>query len=61
MGIKEFFPERGHPTTTARAMCAKCPVKKQCAGYADRSDSNYGIWGGKMRSRVPGGYTQMRD
>ena len=49
-----FFP----PTTTerkdekeereqrARAICAMCPVTKQCLDYALRIKEPHGIWGG---------------
>ncbi len=52
MGFEEFFPERGDSTKLAKSICAKCPVGKQCESFADRSDSNYGMWNGKMRSRA---------
>lgn len=39
-----FFPERGDPAHAARAVCADCVVRAECAEYgmAERD----GIWGG---------------
>jgi WhiB family redox-sensing transcriptional regulator len=39
-----FFPEQGGHTDEAKAVCAACPVRLQCA-EAGR-DEHYGIWGG---------------
>jgi WhiB family transcriptional regulator, redox-sensing transcriptional regulator len=31
---------------TARAICARCPVRAECLEYALRHPARYGIWGG---------------
>lgn len=46
-----FFPVRGASQKEAKAICARCPVQVECDDYADRSNSTYGIWGGKIRRR----------
>jgi WhiB family redox-sensing transcriptional regulator len=30
----------------AKMMCARCPVRIQCADYAVRAHEPYGVWGG---------------
>jgi len=30
----------------AKAVCASCPVRKECLGYALRIHEPHGIWGG---------------
>jgi WhiB family redox-sensing transcriptional regulator len=30
----------------AKAVCARCPVRIECADYAIRSREPYGVWGG---------------
>jgi WhiB family redox-sensing transcriptional regulator len=53
-----FFCEgRGHPAVIlarkAKAICATCPVIKECAAYGQ--NEQYGIWGGttaKSRRRA---------
>jgi WhiB family redox-sensing transcriptional regulator len=41
-----FFPDRGHSTSEARAVCADCPVRSDCLEYALESVEQQGIWGG---------------
>ncbi len=31
---------------TAKAICARCPVRLDCADYAIRAREPYGVWGG---------------
>lgn len=38
------YPE--HTITTARALCALCPVRRECAELAARSGTDHGVWGG---------------
>jgi WhiB family transcriptional regulator, redox-sensing transcriptional regulator len=40
-----FFPSHGDPGTQARQICAACPVRDDCLGYATDADE-FGIWGG---------------
>jgi WhiB family redox-sensing transcriptional regulator len=44
MGPELFFPERGEDASTARAVCAGCPVAAECAEYG--ATERFGIWGG---------------
>lgn len=49
MGNDLFFPERGDPnadTAAAKAVCAGCPVRQECADYALTNRLTFGIWGG---------------
>ncbi|RLK47641.1 WhiB family redox-sensing transcriptional regulator [Microbacterium telephonicum] len=47
-----FFPEKGGDTTSARKVCAACPVATQCLEYALRTNQEHGFWGGlSARSR----------
>ena len=54
-----FFPERGASPADyeeARAVCATCPVRQECAEYA--VPEKHGIWGGlseRERRRVRSG------
>lgn len=41
-----FYPQRGVPTASARALCKECPVKRECLEYALAADERFGIWGG---------------
>jgi WhiB family redox-sensing transcriptional regulator len=35
----------GH-VAQAKAICAGCPVRRQCLDFATANDLGYGIWGG---------------
>jgi WhiB family redox-sensing transcriptional regulator len=39
-------PQRDARETRAKAICASCPVLRQCAVYAIRYGERYGVWGG---------------
>jgi hypothetical protein len=41
-----FFPEKGGSTREAKAICADCPVRAECLGYALATQQRFGIWGG---------------
>lgn len=41
-----WFPERGHDTRQAKAICAGCPVREQCLEQAIADGETVGIWGG---------------
>ena len=49
----EFFPVRGDSQRPARECCSRCPVAAECRDYADRSGTEWGIWGGEIRKRGP--------
>lgn len=42
-----FFPTRGEPVEEARAICARCPVARECLEYALGLAHLAGMWGGK--------------
>lgn len=43
-----FFPgpSNGCSYTVARAICAACPVRRECLADAVAGDAEYGMWGG---------------
>lgn len=41
-----FHPRRGQPTEPAKAICAGCPVQKDCLEYALVNFLKVGVWGG---------------
>jgi WhiB family redox-sensing transcriptional regulator len=41
-----FFPGRGESAEPARQVCAACPVRQPCLGYAISNAITDGIWGG---------------
>lgn len=42
----EREPSRSVRVAAARAFCASCPVREQCAEFALQTREPYGIWGG---------------
>lgn len=52
-----WFPEKGHPSTTAIRICQACPLRQACLDYAVENGERYGIWGGmseRNRRKLPG-------
>jgi Transcription factor WhiB len=47
-----FDPKRADQ---ALAICARCPVRKPCADFAEANDEQFGIWGGVVRGFIPAG------
>ena len=41
-----FFPGQGESVAEAKAVCAGCTVRVECADYALDSGQRFGIWGG---------------
>lgn len=41
-----FFPSPEEDPATAKAICADCPVRLACLGFALDNGEKYGIWGG---------------
>lgn len=42
-----FFPEKGQPSSPAKAICAECPVRALCLAKAmSMSPPPAGVWGG---------------
>lgn len=42
-----FYPERGHSTKEAKAVCFGCDVQRECLEHALAAGEKFGIWGGK--------------
>ena len=42
----EREPARGEREAAAKALCARCPVRRECAEHALRMAEPYGVWGG---------------
>ena len=42
----ERGPAREVREARAKAICARCPVIRECAGYAIVAGERYGVWGG---------------
>ena len=41
-----FFPEKGEPTSPAKRVCRRCPVRQECEDDALSRRERYGVWGG---------------
>lgn len=41
-----FFPEKGHSSKAAKAMCLRCEVRTACLQLAIDNDEEFGVWGG---------------
>ncbi|MEM9652492.1 MAG: WhiB family transcriptional regulator [Actinomycetota bacterium] len=41
-----FFPGQGESVAEAKAICASCIVRAECADYALATGQRFGIWGG---------------
>ena len=41
-----FFPEKGEPSASAKAVCRGCEVRAECLGFALENMERYGVWGG---------------
>jgi WhiB family redox-sensing transcriptional regulator len=52
---EKFFPTKGkeartqHVISSARLVCARCPVRSECLEFAVKNSVMYGIWGGLTR------------
>ena len=46
LDVNLFFPERGEPTKSAKAVCADCPVQAECLQYALDGEDRVGVFGG---------------
>jgi len=44
--VNRFFPHRGEPVDTLKAICRGCPVRADCLDYAMVNVERHGIWGG---------------
>jgi WhiB family transcriptional regulator, redox-sensing transcriptional regulator len=57
MDVEAFYhpdgergPARARRENAAKAVCARCPVVRECAAYALTSREPFGIWGGLSES-----------
>ena len=46
----ERGPSRAGRDQAAKAVCAACPVRSQCAAHALAAREPYGVWGGLSRA-----------
>jgi hypothetical protein len=53
-----WFPEKGHPTEPAKAICHACPLEAACYDYALRFKLQ-GVWGGTSESQRKKAQAQM--
>lgn len=44
--VHAFFPDRGRPAERAKAICAECPVWRECLEYALENHLRDGVFGG---------------
>jgi WhiB family redox-sensing transcriptional regulator len=42
-----FFPTNAVDVGKALAICATCPVRRQCREYALEAGEKFGVWGGQ--------------
>jgi len=42
----ERGPRRANREAAAKAVCASCPVRRECLDHALESGEPYGVWGG---------------
>lgn len=47
-----WFPEQGVDARTAKAICARCPVRVECLAAAVARGEKFGIWGGLSAAEV---------
>jgi WhiB family redox-sensing transcriptional regulator len=48
-----WFPETGGDCgTTAKRLCASCPVQTECLEYGVTTFQRHGVWGGKSYSQL---------
>jgi WhiB family redox-sensing transcriptional regulator len=47
-GRVSWFPDLGHSTAMAKAVCARCPVRPECVEYAWSHPHSFGVWGGLL-------------
>lgn len=55
MDTNFFFPERGEICKTnnpIKAVCDRCPVRRECLEYALENEEPFGWWGGKSEIQL---------
>jgi WhiB family redox-sensing transcriptional regulator len=50
-GQQDLFFD-GRREAAARAVCARCPVRRQCATLAITSGAEFGTWGGMTEAEL---------
>lgn len=45
-GLLDFFAEEYQTWKMCKAVCERCPVRRECLSYALETRSVYGVWGG---------------
>jgi WhiB family redox-sensing transcriptional regulator len=61
--VSTFFPDQGEPTT-ARRICARCPVRRACLEFALATGQDHGVWGGataRERNMIRRGVLSIDD
>lgn len=43
---ESFFPTKGEQPNSAKRVCSRCPVRRDCLQFALDNAEPYGIWGG---------------
>ena len=55
--VEVFYPNgsvgRDSPAEEAKAICRRCPVRRECAADAKERDETWGIWGGTLLNADP--------
>lgn len=52
-----FFPAVGELHAAAKAVCARCPVRRECLTFALTNGEQHGVWGGL----TPGERQRLED
>jgi WhiB family redox-sensing transcriptional regulator len=42
----DWFPVKGKSNAVQKAICATCPVRRECLEYALDNNEHYGVWAG---------------
>ena len=61
--VNTFFPDQGEPTS-ARRICARCPVRRPCLEFALATEQQHGVWGGataRERNMIRRGVLSIDD
>ena len=59
-----FYPGDGARGTTAKRICAKCPMTEMCLEYALEHNDKYGVYGGLLpreRDRIKQNRTRRNN
>lgn len=56
-----FYSDRPADRAAALRLCGSCPVRQECADWAEATHEPEGIWGGRSRSRHAHKQRQRRE